>query len=290
MNPEEIQGKCCLGIDQAIECFGVNVIDIETQRSVYSNVFKTPYLGMDRFITLRKQFTTLVQTVKPVLIAREGIAFDYQYGRIVDMAMIAGMVDDWASLLGYVESKANYYLIPPATWKKICLGRGDVFKTLKDKTRPNNYLEIIKQITGMEFSATHLADSYFIAKCACLLHQLRNHQVKPWDLGQIILEAVIDRDYCSRTRTGKETVAKAIIKRKDWALFDAYYTFNAPSWAERFPVTTEIKFSPCVIATNKEQIRNLRKQRDRNMREKRKEKGIEALQEIDGEKARKLVL
>lgn len=256
--PQIPPGPYVIGIDQAFRLFGITVIRLSNYQPVYGRVYRSDDVGRKRLQSICEFVTKLIKFFKPVAIGREGIVLAMtainprDAASSLQMAGMAYLIDWWIQEVGYTEDAKNYFVLTPGTWRKICLGVGRLPKN-------TSYLSQIAKITGMTFDDDNLADSYFIAKAAATIYKIIHDEIMPWDVFTTpeMLAALMDKDYCKRSHTGAETVARKIIKENNLELFKSFSMFHRPSWGRRFPIDINDKFSKSRIVTDGATIRKI---------------------------------
>ena len=108
-------------------------------------------------------------------IAREGGAYGSP-GRLYDLGRNVGIFDYYLYGESFIERK-NYYILPPMSIKKFCLGKGNI------KKDTGYLLEIYKKF-NIEFQNDDEADGFLIAFMAANIYGVRNSLIDIKNLEQ----------------------------------------------------------------------------------------------------------
>ena len=279
--PQIPPGPYVIGIDQAFRNFGITVIRLSNYQPVYGTVYRSEDIGRKRLQNICGFVTKIIKFFQPVAIGREGIVLATQHAinprnaaSSLQMAGMAYLIDWWIQEAGYTEDAKNCFILTPGTWRKMCLGIGHLSKN-------TSYLSQIAKITGMTFDDDNLADSYFIAKAAAIIYKVIHDEIMPWDVFTTpkMLAALIDKDYCKRSHTGADTVAKKIINEKNLELFKSFSMFHRPSWGRRFPIDINDKFSKSRIVVDGATIKKIQIELSKR---KRAKTTLNQLNELEG--------
>jgi crossover junction endodeoxyribonuclease RuvC len=141
------RGEAFIGIDQSLTGFAVTALG--SNDSYYTEVYKSPYFGVERLLDLQQFLSDFLEKFPPIDIAMEGSVL--QSHAALKLGELAGAVKL------EILKKGHYPLqVPPMTLKKFASGKGNAKKQ-------EMLLQIYKK-WGKEFSDDNAADSYALAR------------------------------------------------------------------------------------------------------------------------------
>ena len=153
--------RVSIGIDQSLTGFGITVLDIDDATIFMTQVYKSPYFGIERLVDIREWlFSVLVDAGdgrEIVNVTMEGTVLASSSALVLGelYAIVRLTLHDF--FFKENDEKCRYPLrVPPMTLKKYAAGKGNAKKQ-------EMLLQMFKR-WGIEFSDDNAADSYALAR------------------------------------------------------------------------------------------------------------------------------
>jgi Holliday junction resolvasome RuvABC endonuclease subunit len=145
-----------IGIDQSLTGTGIASIDDDGTLLMTQTVETSKMRGVERLAQICQVVEEMCDNVgEKYVVAREGYSFGSKGRATFSLGELGGCLD---LTLYQIENPnlKSYYIIPPTTIKKLCLGSGAIKKD-------SAYLLKIFTTLGIEFANDNEADAYMIA-------------------------------------------------------------------------------------------------------------------------------
>lgn len=253
-----------LGIDQSPTKMGFCLVDLQTYQPNWCHLMKPKAVGIQLFNVFHETIAKIIKKSKPIAVAYEepiaGLTFyearNYGIYRLVDAGRIVGLVMKWLNEFGYDETKGTCLSLPISTWRKINFGNT---KKLLGKNADQDYLEVVKELTGFAFDNDDIADAYMIGRAAAIVYKVIMGIVLPWDLDVGVVEALLDSTYIKEVHTSKKTVATRIVKDKNLELFKNFSRYARASWGHRISMDSQNRFGKSIIVNDYDGLAQFKK-------------------------------
>lgn len=164
-----------IGIDQSISCTGVSVVK-EGETPLFYSIPTDSKRGIARLIFIRESMRKILKETLEIAkkekealsIAREGYSYSSVSSSIFQLCELGGIIDTliFDELKNFPEVVAEYYIIPPNSWKLMVLGSGVIKKD-------TSYLLRAFEATGVRFDNDNIADSFMITLA---VKKLKNYE------------------------------------------------------------------------------------------------------------------
>jgi crossover junction endodeoxyribonuclease RuvC len=146
------KAKVGIGIDQSLTGFAVTALNKDDPTQFYTEVYRSPYRGVQRLRDLYDYLRTFMQNYSVEDVAMEGTVL------ASNSALVLGELAATVKLCLLDNFDILPLQVPPMTLKKFASGKGN-------SKKQEMLLQIYKRY-GVEFNDDNAADSYGLARIA----------------------------------------------------------------------------------------------------------------------------
>lgn len=185
-----------MAIDQSLKSSAVAILSevSDTQLEIYHTDVPNhkKCSGIYRLADIEKWLNDELDKHKPDVLVREQHTMR-QFGAASQLQAVGGIIDLIAYHRNYVRD-SRYVIIGPGTWKKICLGKGNLKKDTAYMMYMNRFFkqtEWLKKQSEISMTDDNLADAICLGITGWHAYRLKNGKDVP-DVVREALSGVID--------------------------------------------------------------------------------------------------
>lgn len=165
-----------LAIDQSVTATAVVVLDEIKEarfRILNREVFQPKSTGVYRFVEIRDWLCAKARYEQPDMIVRE-LHTMRQFGAASQIQVVGGLIDMLAHDLFLLDDH-KYAIMPVGTWKKFCLGKGNLKKDTAYMMHINKFIQSTRYLqVSPDFQVLddNIGDAICIGVCGAICRRI----------------------------------------------------------------------------------------------------------------------